>query len=463
MTADASVAEATAFGEPVMRDPDLDRRLAQDAMVTVPLLGPDELREIEAAYWRLVPPGEGGIVLDYLRQDRDLARELVELMAPVWERVVPQLFTRHYPVYTSFVVKHPGEDSGLFLHRDLHVDDERWRRTFSMWMPFVDTGPALDNGPLAFVRGSEQIRYGGFGPNAVGLYAPYDQALRERLEPQTVPAGTALVYDAKLLHESAPNRAASPRLAVGCLLAHRDHPVVQVMASGRRHRRVHAVDQDYFVAHAPAELAQSGMPERYPVIDEYDEEPGLTATEVLGPELAVLGSSREVIVPDDLEPLVGARWPLPGRKGRRPRHRHDLPITATDLAPPDVSALSGVAVVTSGSVGVSELVRRFRRVGPVPAAVPDLTVSLSPWRTRDATLLVIDPGGRASFTVPRGGRQAEVIAIEAPAVRAGACARDHVAELDLGRVVALEVDVTVHVWNDGPGSLVLLLRVPRHG
>lgn len=448
--------------ESILRDPALDRRLAADALVAIPLLGAEELREIEAAYWHLVPRNERGIVLDYLRADRGLARELAALMAPVWERVVPQVFTQHYPVYTSFVVKHPGEDSGLFIHRDLHVDDERHRRTFSLWMPFTDTSAELDNGPLAFVRGSEQIRHGAFGPNAVGLFSPYEQALGQRLDPVTVPAGTALVYDAKLLHASAPNRTAAPRLAVGCLLARRDQPVVQVMASGRRHRKVHAVDADYFVEHAPSEIAEHGMPARYAVVDEYDEEPGLTAEAVLGPDLAAVGSTRVVIVPADLEPLAGERRPLPTRQGRRPRHRVDLAICAADLVPPSGAVIRGVELEPTGSVGMVELVRRSRRVAPVPRAVPDLTVSLGPLRTREASLLVLDAGSSAALTAEVGGRRViEVTVIEGPAVRAGACSEDHVAELDLGRVLRLEVGVTVHLWNDGPGPLVLLVRATR--
>lgn len=424
--------------ERVLVDPELDRRLALDHLVLVPMVDPAELDDIEQAYWSIVPHGEQGIVLDYLRDDRALVRELAELMAPVWERVVPEVFERHYPVYTSFVVKHPGEDSSLYLHRDLPVDDEREHRTFSMWMPFTDTNPDLDNGPLAFVPGSEQIDYGGFGPNAVGLFSPYDRALTERLEPVAVPAGTAVVYDAKLLHASAPNRTGSVRLAVGCLLARRDRPVIQVMSSGRRHRQVHEVDRDYFINYAPADVARMGIPERYPVIDEYDEEPGVPSGAMLGPALQPLRGERVVIVPVDLEQVAGASHPLPIRPGPRPRHDRDLTVSAADLLPLGPHLMEGIDVDT---------------VGPVGAV--DLASGSPEGRAESSALLVVDAGSRVALTARR---PTEVVVVECPAVRAGACRQGYVAELDLGSTIDLEPGSTTHLWNDGRGSLVVVVR-----
>ncbi|MBL8774589.1 MAG: phytanoyl-CoA dioxygenase family protein [Acidimicrobiales bacterium] len=444
----------------VLVDPALDEELARSGIVSLALADREELAAVEASYWELVPEGESGIVLDYLRRDRGLVRKLADLMAPVWERVVPQVFEHHYPVYTSFVVKHPGEGSSLYLHRDLHVDDERHRRTFALWMPLTDTGPELDNGPLAFVRGSEHIRYGGFGPNAAGVFSPYDTYLRSRLEPFSVPAGSGLVYDAKLLHASAPNRTDRARVAVGCLLARRDQPVTQVFATGRRHRQVFEVDREYFIDHGPEAIARDGIPAHYPLIDEYDEDPATTRSEVLGPVLDDPSVEREVIVPHDLEALAGRRQPLSVREGPRPAHGHDLAIAAADLAPPPPTIAGGVALEATPGVGAVELVGGRRRVGEVPEAVPDVVVPLGPLRTVAATLVVLDPSSRAVLTAP-GGRRHELVVLECPAVRSGAVHHDHVAELDLGRCLDLPPGESVHVWNEGPGPLVVVVRASR--
>jgi hypothetical protein len=454
------MSEAVALGERVLVDPVLDARLARDGIVAVPMVAPEDLREIEAAYWDLVPPGEDGIRLDYLRTDRALVRATRALIDPVWERVVPEVLEHHYPVYSSFVVKHPGADSHLFLHRDLYVDDERRRPTFAMWMPFVDTGPELDNGPLAFVPGSQEIRHGGFGPNATVLFSPYDEHLRSKLEPIAVPAGTALVYDAKMLHASEPNGTDRPRLAIGCLLARRDQPIVQVVATGRRHRRVHEVDRDYFVDHSPADIAEKGMPDRYPVVDEYDEDPEVTAA-VLGPTLQA-GAVRRTIVPDDLVDLVGDRRPLPVTAGPRPSHDRDLTVGAADLPPAGTTA-ADVGTRAVGAVGVEELVGRWRPVGALPDTVPDPVVPLRAPRTRDAALVVVDPRARVELTAPRRrGLRHEAVVLECTPVKSGAATPDHLAELDLGSRVPLAAAQPTTLWNEGPGPLVLVVRsTPR--
>lgn len=446
--------------EQVLVDPVLDERLARDAIVCVPLVDPGALAPVVAAYHEIVPPAETGIMVDYLRRDPQLKRRLAGLMEPIWDEAIPRLLVHHYPVYTSFVVKYPGEGSSLFLHRDLHVDDERHRRTFALWMPFVDTGPELDNGPLAFVRGSEAVAYGSYGPNAVGAFSPYDRWLRGRLEPMTVPAGSALVYDARLLHASEPNRSDQVRIAVGCLLARRDQPVTQVYATGRRHRQLHEVDRDYFLDHAPADVAEQGMPADYPVLEEYDEEPAITTDVALGPELGQW-AVREVVVPYDLEALAGERLPLPQRSAGRPRHDRDLAVTASDLPTIGATVAGAAATVTGATAGALDLVRGGRRVASVPPAIPDVVVPLSRWRTADASLVVVDPGGRLELVAPTGHPGLEVVVLECPAVRSGVTTQGRVAELDLGVAIDLPPGEAVHLWNEGPGPLVIVVRRPR--
>jgi hypothetical protein len=153
---------------------------------------------------------------------------------------------------------------------------------------------------------------------------------------------------------------------------------------------------------------------------------------------------------------------LPVDAGRRPRHDHDLAIAAGDLdAIGDVIA-GGVEVRAHGSVGSIDLVRRSRRVHTAPAAVPDLVVPLDPVRTRDATLVVVDPGARLELTAPlRRFQRHEAVVIECPAVNAGACEATRVAELDLGVRLAMVPNGALRLWNNGPGPLVLVVRATR--
>jgi hypothetical protein len=439
--------------ESVLVDPEADRDLAAKGITTIPLVAAEKLRAIERRYWEIVPSDEQGIVIDFLRADRELKRVLSEMLEEAWDDAVADAFVAHYPIYSSFVVKHPGEDSSLFLHRDLCVDDERARRCFALWMPFVDTGAAIPNGALSFVPESRSIHHGAFGPNAAVNFEPYAAHLAEQLQPMDVPAGSALVYDARMVHASTPNLTSQPRLAIGCLLARRDAPVIQVHATGRRHRRVHQVDRDYFIEHHPEEL-RSSMPAKYPVIDEFDELPPVETYDVLG-ALAGPTAVRQVCVPCDVRPRLLTLEPHPGRSLRPPRHRQDLPLSAASCAGSGRGAWLGIGWV-HGAVGVMDL-PLLRRRRAIPAAFPtdELPRRLGTVR---ASAIVLDPRARVGFSVhPSRWTTVHLRVVEAPAVTAGVATAAGVAEAELGLELAIPAG-PVQIWNEGPGPLLVVIE-----
>lgn len=446
--------------EPVLVDPTLDRELQAEGLVQVPILTADEVAAITEAYWAVVPEGEEGLQLDFLRDDRSLVRSLNEVMAPVWARTAPRVFANHRPIYSSFVVKHPGPASGLYLHRDMTVDDERQRPTYAVWMPLVDTSPELDNGPLAFVRGSEHIAEGQCGPTTVMGFSPYCDHLETLLEIQTVAAGTALVYDARMLHASAPNLGAVPRLAVGCLLARQGEPIVQVLATGRRGRQVHQVDADYFLDHVPAEINRHGMPDSYPVLDRYEEEPVVDTHQLLGAALHPEAAVRTVLVPEDLRPVVGAAASLAAIRDRwTPTHTSDVAVRALDLTAAADGPLGGLDLAVRGApVGTVALVEGGSSRPTPPTWLPPVDALLADAPDR-VDVLVLDPLARITLTAPPdGGPSAEVVVIECTHVRSGACVEGAVVELDLGMGLALEPGRPLHLWNEGPGPTIVAVR-----
>lgn len=444
---------ATRAGEAVLSDEGRDAELRQQHLTTVPLLSRAEVEQLHDAYWELVPPGGSGICLDYLRSDRQLVGRLDALAREALEERLLEVFRHHRPAYFSFVLKHPGEGSALFLHRDLAVDDERFHRTFAVWMPLVDTSPVLDNGPLAFVRGSDEIRHGGFGPNATVLFDPYSAHLRRMLEPIAVPAGTALVYDARLLHASEPNRTPRPRLALGCLLAHRDRGPIQVVATGRRHRVVHRVDTQFFVSTAPGQVAADRLTAEYPVIDEYDEDPGITAEAVLGPELARGCPTRDLVVPDDLRELIGRHTPLAATPSTwRPAHTRDLTLDASRL-PTASNETPGIRTLEE-PVGTLQCPPSGYEL---PAVLADAVRALTDQPRLDTWLIVVGAGGRVEVNV---SEPADLTVIECTPVRSGIGSPGQAMELDLGLRIHLDPGRPIVMWNDAPGDTIVLLR--RH-
>ncbi len=390
--------------------------------------------------------------------DRGLVRRLSDEIRTVVAPHVATAFADHEPVLTAFIVKHPGPGTDFYLHRDVPVNDERTTRCFTAWIPLVDVGPDLANGGLGVVPGSEALPSGHHGFDATALAAPFDAALRDHLHPVALAAGEALVYDARVLHASAANRGDAPRPAVGCLLGRRSEPLVHVVPTGRRHRRVYAIDRDFFVDHHPTEIVEAGMPAGYALVGEFDDDVTCTPEDVA----AVVGGPPPVPVvplPADLADAGIAAGVLPGEPSGLPVPETDLALRAADLDP--LGSRLGGALVDHHHGGIGHRALRLggRTVASAPAGLPSLPREPRRSRTADLELVVLDPGARLVLDVPDEPRQHRSIAVlDAPQVRAGLGGPTGVSTFVPGRATPLTGGVPVTLWNDGPGPAVLLVR-----
>ena len=195
-------------------DPTLESQYRDLGFVVVPMLDHDEIEEVRAGYRALVPPDDHGLTIDYMRPDRTYMHEILALLGPVWRRHFPRLFVDHRPLLSTFVTKHPGEASSMFLHEDRTMVDETRYRSGTLWVPLVDVGPTLDNGRLQLVPRSHRIDQVLAGTGTPEWYRPYEDYLREQLVDLTVPAGHALYFDTRTLHASPPNLTSTVREAL---------------------------------------------------------------------------------------------------------------------------------------------------------------------------------------------------------------------------------------------------------
>ncbi len=251
------------------RDDATEQRYRTDGYAVVPFLDPDEVRELEAAYWDEVAGADDGLLaIDYLRPDRAIMQRVRELASPLWERHLPALFCDHRVVFSTFVVKHPGHGSEMFLHEDRSWVDERRFRSGTLWIPLVDD-MTDENGPLRVIPGSHRLASNWSGSLTPDLIRPYEAWLRERLVPLAAPAGSAVYYDSRTLHASPPNLSERPRVALVLGVVPRDAQLLHVVATGTTRRALYAVDPDYFIRTGPRE-SEARQPDGE-LIEEVDE------------------------------------------------------------------------------------------------------------------------------------------------------------------------------------------------
>lgn len=438
----------------VLRDPALDAALAGDRLVVSPLLDAEQVAELLALHDEFTTGDERGIVLDFMQPDRSVMRALFGRLMPFWDRHLPELFRDHEVIVTSFVTKYPDDDSAMILHSEPTFVDETEHATFNVWIPLVDVGPDTDNGGLQVVPGSASLPVGATGFDTPVLIRPYERYLRAHLVTVTATAGSAVIYDTRLLHASEPNRSNVPRVALAATVAPRGAELHHVLAVGRRHRVDHVVDRDFFLDVHPNDIA-AGMPARYPAVREFDDSGTLRPDDVA---ICVDPSSTPVpaaVIPPDLVrgddsaqlDMLGVRpaqWVDPGV---------DLQVDASSLVEAPLAGLDCVDRV--GSVVVAPL-------DAVPGIEPPASRSGRWWRRRPASrLLVAGPSSRITLRASRSGEPVDLTVLECPFVRSGARTATAAAAFDLGVRVPIG-DEPVLVWNDGPGPVVALLEVaPR--
>ena len=245
-----------------LRDPDLERTMAAQGYVVVPLLAADEIARLRALFERTHPQPAEGFATDFERLD-PASRVLVEEeAAPLWAEHLPGLLDDYRIFMTSFLAKWPGQGSGLSLHQDWTYIDERRGRSVAFWVALDDVGPAIGNGPLCVVPGSHLLADTYRGPATEQWFSPWLDELARAAVPLTVPAGHAVLIDARLIHWSPPNGSGRLRLALAGAAVPREAPLLFVVDEPDDQVRVVAADDALFATSSPAELAVAALPDR---------------------------------------------------------------------------------------------------------------------------------------------------------------------------------------------------------
>ena len=155
--------------------------------------------------------------------------------------------------FGNFLVKvpvGPTDEAGVVkLHQDLSFVNEAEFQTLSLWIPLTDTNE--ENGCLRIVTGShlysDSLRWAG----ASFAFAGDEDLLTRRAIPLPVRAGDAVIFGAKLVHWSAPNRSSATRLVAGALAAPKAAPLICLHQDSTNPKvlDVYKVGDDFYARH----------------------------------------------------------------------------------------------------------------------------------------------------------------------------------------------------------------------
>lgn len=156
-------------------------------------------------------------------------RRVLKLAADWLDEPLRDLLPGYRILTASLFVKPPGK-GGMAIHSDWTLQEDLECPTINIWCALQDIDEA--NGPIAFVDGSHRLFDDIHGPTVNPQYAGCESVLAPLAKAVTVEAGTAIFFDAGMLHCSLVNHSGTPRFAlrISCIpedrrgVLYRRHP-----------------------------------------------------------------------------------------------------------------------------------------------------------------------------------------------------------------------------------------------
>jgi hypothetical protein len=432
---------------------DLASALHEVGYAVVPLLSSSEVACLRADFDASHPVAGTGFETDFERDDPAFKEGVVERTSWVWDRVGPFL-PGYAPFMASYLVKWPTPDSDLPLHADWSYVDESLHPTFAVWVPLVDTGPGLDNGPLAVVPGSHRLVRSWRGTATPAWYESGRDGFLAAAVSVEVPAGSAVVFDNRLLHHSPPNQTPAARPVLAGAFAPVGAQFVHVIGDGGSRGRVLEVDATFFRDHNPSGL-RAVRPEAPPAAPEVDLVEGAFDPVALAADHGF----------DDASPFapgggVRRRWPRPvgpvSIDGARAVLDAAADLSALPWAPATVDAHADAAIHLP-------LVVEGRATPWGAALLGELLERPTPWS--ELRVVRVRAGAEVAIAVGAGPGGTEVAAIGlAPGDASLLVVGRGWAELPAGgSAVVPERDIRVRNRSERDAALLIAERSPARG
>lgn len=200
----------------VFRDTSLADVLHKDGITVQPFLSPEQLTALRDLYQQhhTLSDEKGGMFYSVYSQDLAYREQIHQEVQQILQPTLDKWFQGYKNVINSYVIKLPGKASEFAIHQDTTALDETRFSPLSVWIPLLDI--TEENGAMCVVPGTHKLFSPYRGISFPFPFAKAKETVRRYLEPVTLKAGEAVVFDPRILHNSLPNLSDSPRVALIC-------------------------------------------------------------------------------------------------------------------------------------------------------------------------------------------------------------------------------------------------------
>lgn len=254
---------------PILQDPELNTRLAQDGHVILPLLDAAAVQALTTAYFAAHPQSPDRFYASSHAKDTDFRIQMSDTIQHILQAPLAKWLDQGELLGCAYIAKPPGKTGFLRPHADWNLTDETRARSYNLWIALVDMEP--ENGAVHILPGSHLWFDHYRGPGIPNPLDPVMEAVWPHMRPLYMRAGEALLYDHRLYHASPVNQTPGLRLAcVGGVIL-RDEPM--------RHYRMedgkimsYASNTDFFMKGDPEvspgkQLCLGPVPYDFPQVD----------------------------------------------------------------------------------------------------------------------------------------------------------------------------------------------------
>ncbi|MCS6935183.1 MAG: phytanoyl-CoA dioxygenase family protein [Chitinophagales bacterium] len=204
----------------VFRDERVQETFERNGYVVLPFYNEEEIKELEALYYRLHPRDEKGFFPSTFSKDKRYRQEADREIRRIGQRGIDLHCVDVKVVCGSFIVKSPGPESGMCVHQDMSLVDESRFTGINIWTPLIDLN--VENGTLFVLPGSHRIFPTYRGSSIPEFFVPVMDDIIDYLHPVCPRAGEAIFFDQSIIHFSPPNYSDRIRIVTNIYFAHQD-------------------------------------------------------------------------------------------------------------------------------------------------------------------------------------------------------------------------------------------------
>lgn len=204
----------------VFSDPVLQEEFHENGFVIVPFISPKQIQDLFGVYSSLYPDGVKGFFTTTFANNVEHRENVNRSIREICLKQIDNLFENYKILFSSFIVKAPGEDSRLIMHQDMSLVDESEYSGINIWCPMVDLTET--NGAIELLPKSHRFYKTYRGSSIPDIYDNVKDEVRSLMQPCYLKAGEAIIFDQSIIHNSPPNLSETERPAINTFVAHQD-------------------------------------------------------------------------------------------------------------------------------------------------------------------------------------------------------------------------------------------------